>query len=281
MQRCYAVRLIPLCHRLSRSLASCAAVSSPMTHCRSLLQKQEAVASHGNILQKKKTFHLRYFPPVSPPWLDATNRQKTVKWICRAPNFHFRLRKNNFFLKSCYFFQLSKSYKCEEKNRTISYLWTVKLFMHPSLYPISLETKLTILPGVEVKSRPSDYFITAVAAIVVDSITLGRIHPPVTSIRSTKRLHLRWWLQTQPSDPKEKKKPKQKQRLLPFAVVRMQRTTKSRSKTFLAVWWRMQDTGKCLCAFFLKASKSVRKKKSLAAGSHSVHVRCCVTVCFF
>lgn len=133
-------------------------------------------------------------------------------------------------------------------------------------------------PWGEVKSRPSDYFITAVAAIVVDSIKLGRIHPQWQTSAPQRDSTYADGYKLNHLTRRKKNKTTTNQQLLLFAIVRMQRTTKSRSKTFLAVWWRMRDTGKCLCTFFWRHQS--QWEKSFAAGSHSVHVCCCVTVWF-
>lgn len=197
-------------------------------------------------LKKHIAFRIQPFTPFSPPSLDDTNREKTLKWICWASSFHFRLCKKMFFLNHCIFFQLSKSYKCEKKNRT-SFIYGPKSFSYilhyiPSLWRQSLRTSLG---WGEIEALRLFYYGRRDNRRRFNKAGLNS--PPVTDIRSRKRLHLRWWLLT-PHLTRKKKLPQQQPLLL--AIVRMQRTTKSWSKTLLVVWWRMRDTGKCLYTFF-------------------------------
>lgn len=81
-----------------------------------------------------------------------------------------------------------------EKEQNIFYLWTEKRFIHPSLYPLSLETKFKNLGWGEIEALKLFYYGRRGNRRRFNKAGLNS--PPVTDIRSRKRLHLRWWLLT-------------------------------------------------------------------------------------
>lgn len=209
-----------------------------------------------NHMLNKRTCFLR---SVRQRWITPTGKRLQSEDIRRSTY----LLQNNFFQDHfiSYFFKILQPRG--KKNRTSFILQKPKAFLtRPSLRPPLFGDKVSEAPLSWMKSMLSDCFITAVAAIVVDSIKLAWIHPQWRTSCCRERLRSLWWLPTP--------HPTRKKNSCCLTSWGLQRNTKSWSQTFLAVWWYTWDTGNCLCVF---------QKWKMEGKSHTACVFCYVTVC--